>query len=231
MQNEDNTEQLEVVVLPEESAQETLLNETEDNKHYYHERSHVRKYWIHVAPIIFVAILIVFLELVLIYQLTGPVLSDSWFLYLTLIAIMLLAICYYLFVRERWMYRNWTLELNPEQNAITLYRHGNRKLFIPERNARTIPIAGSAVTKNEQNAVEQYVFTRSSTVTLDNDIQGDEMFHDMKYIRDGYRLREAIIWYNNLHRREERAELEVLVEVRELLSILVQHFCPGEVSD
>lgn len=231
MQNEDNTQQLEVVVVPEESAQQTLLNETEDNKYYYHEPAHVRKYWIHVAPIIFVAISVVFLELVLIYQLTGPVLSDSWFLYLTLMALMVLAICYYLFVRERWMYRNWTLELNPEQNAITQYRHGNRKLFIPERNARTIPIAGSAVTKNEQNAVEQYVFTRSSTVTLDNDIQGDEMFHDMKYIRDGNRLREAIIWYNNLHRREERAELEVLVEVKELLSILVRHFCPGEVSD
>ncbi len=56
--------------------------------------------------------------------------------------------------RAIWIWKNWTYEINPFKNSVTLYMPGFRWLFVREHGAATIPMLGTSVTEFNQSWIE-----------------------------------------------------------------------------
>lgn len=209
-------------VTPQKIDHDTPVHDSEYTENYVREKF----YWLKPASDLGVAAVMLVLEFVAFFLVQTYSSVSLGFVFVITIALTILYA-----VRTMWIWKNWTYEIDPLNNSITLYMPGYRWLLIREHGAPTIPMLGSSVTDYSQSNIEQWFFRRSYMVTIDNDLQTDEEFHDMRFVKDAEKLRKILVWYNNINQRREKEEgdinrliLQAIQETNNRLGLLIEAF-------
>ncbi len=173
---------------------------------YYHERAHIKAFIKRLAPYMAALLLAVVIMIGGAVYLSGRINLSIQFVGVLLTIGIVLAT-----VREYWRLQNWTREFDGVKNIGVIHRPGNRLLFIPEYTDVTIQLSESVIgDPSSQNRLEQYLFRRSSTLTIDSEAQGDVLFHNMHDFKDADRVRDIIKWCSAQEQRRNQEQAESL---------------------